>query len=61
VKYRVEVPNSFAVLEDFDTEVEINNISQEVLGYYEMKQHKVCFNEGCSKLLDQRKHAKLQW
>jgi hypothetical protein len=32
-----------------------------VLGYYELKKHKPWFDEGCSKLLDQRKQAKLQW
>jgi hypothetical protein len=26
-----------------------------------MKQHKPWFDEGCSQLLDKRKHAKLQW
>jgi hypothetical protein len=31
------------------------------LGYYELKQHKPWFDEGCSKLLDKREQAKLQW
>jgi hypothetical protein len=31
------------------------------LGYFELKNHKPWFDEGCSKLLDQRKQAKLQW
>jgi hypothetical protein len=31
------------------------------LGYYELKKHKLWFDERCSKLLDQRKLAKLQW
>jgi hypothetical protein len=35
--------------------------AKENLGYYELKQHKLWFDEGCSKLLDQRKQAKLQW
>jgi hypothetical protein len=59
-------------LEDLDAEVEINsawetireniNISaKESLYYFEMKKHKPWFDEGCSKLLDQRKEAKLQW
>jgi hypothetical protein len=59
-------------LEDLDTEVEINSawerirenikISAKVsLGYFEFKKHKPWFNEGRSKLLDQRKEAKLQW
>jgi hypothetical protein len=30
-------------------------------GYYELKKHKPWFNEGCSKLLDQRKQAKERW
>jgi hypothetical protein len=71
-KYRVEVSNRFAALEDLDAEVEINttretiteNIkisAKESLGYYELKQHKPWFDEGCSELLDQRKQAKLQW
>jgi restriction endonuclease S subunit len=59
-------------LEDLDAEVEINsawemirennNISaKDSLGYFELKKHKTWFNEGCSRLLDQRKEAKLQW
>jgi hypothetical protein len=35
--------------------------AEESIGYYELNKHKVWFNEGCSKLLDQRKQAKLQW
>jgi hypothetical protein len=68
-QYRVEVSNRY---EDLDAEVKINsdwetieeniNISaKESLGYFEMKKHRPCFAEGCSKLLDQRKQAKLQW
>jgi hypothetical protein len=69
--YRIEVSNRFALLEDLDVEVEINrawetineNIkisAKESLGYYELRKHKPWFYEGCSKLLDQRKHTKLQ-
>jgi hypothetical protein len=39
----------------------INIYAKESLGYFELKQHKPWFDEGCSKLLDQRKQAKLQW
>jgi hypothetical protein len=50
-KYRVEVSNRFAALEDLDAGVEINTIwetirgnikisAKERLGYYELKQHK---------------------
>jgi hypothetical protein len=64
--------NRFAALENLDIEVDINrawkiireNIkisAKESLGDYELKKHKLWFNEGCSKLLDQRKQAKLQW
>jgi hypothetical protein len=71
-KYHVEASNRFAALEDLDAEVETyttwetirENIKisvKESLGYYELKQHKPWFNEGCSELLDQRKQAKLQW
>jgi hypothetical protein len=71
-QFRVEVSNRFAALEDLDVEVEINSAwetirenikisAKEGLGYFEMKKHKTWFDEGCSKLLDQRKQAKLQW
>jgi hypothetical protein len=59
-------------LEDLDAEVEINsawktireNIKisvKESLCDYDLKKHKPWFDEGRSKLLDQRKEAKLQW
>jgi hypothetical protein len=65
-QYHVEVSNKFAALEDLDTEVEINSAwetirenvkisAKESQGYYELKKHKPWFDEGCSKLLDQRK------
>jgi hypothetical protein len=71
-KYWAEVSNWFAALEDLDTEVEINSVwetirenikisAKESLGYCESKKHKPWFDEGCSKLLDQMKQAKLQW
>jgi hypothetical protein len=57
-------------LEDLDAEVEINSAwetirgnikisAKESLGYFEFKEHKPWFDEECSKLLDQRKEAKL--
>jgi hypothetical protein len=69
-QYRVEVSNRFASLEDFDAEVEINNAWEMIreninisakssLGYFELKKHKPWVDEGCSKLADQRKQAKL--
>jgi hypothetical protein len=36
-------------------------LAQENLGYCESKHHKPWFDEECSKLVDQRKQAKLQW
>jgi hypothetical protein len=34
--------------------------AEENLGYYELKKHTPWFDEGCLKLLDQRKQAALQ-
>jgi hypothetical protein len=70
-QYRVEVSNRFVALEDLDAEVEINSVwemireniisAKESLGYCELKKYKPWFDQACSKLVDQRKHAKLQW
>jgi hypothetical protein len=35
--------------------------AKESLGYLDLRKHKPWFEEGCSKLLDQRKEAELQW
>jgi hypothetical protein len=70
-QFRVEVSNRFAALEDLGAEVEINSAwetirenitisAKESLGYFELKKHKPWYDEGCSKLLDQRKETKLQ-
>jgi hypothetical protein len=59
-------------LEDLDAVVEINSAWGEIKDnikisakespcYYEGRKHKPYFDEGCSKLLDERKNAKLQW
>jgi hypothetical protein len=64
-QYRVEISNRFAAL---DTGLDVNktwetigkNIrisANESQGYYELKTLKPRFDEGCSKLLDQRKKA----
>jgi hypothetical protein len=34
---------------------------KERLNYFKVKKHQPWFDERCSKLLDQRKQAKLQW
>jgi hypothetical protein len=55
-------------LENLEAEVENNSAWEntkisvkESLCYFELKRHRPRFDEGCSKLLDQRKQAKLQW
>jgi hypothetical protein len=71
-QYLVEISNRFAALENVNDDVDINRAWETIrenikisakasLGYYELKNHKPRFDEGCSKLLDQRKQAKLQW
>jgi hypothetical protein len=71
-KYSVEVSNRFAALEDLNAEVEINSDWERIrenikisakrsVGYFELKKHKPWFNRGFSKLLGQKKQAKLQW
>jgi Zn-finger nucleic acid-binding protein len=35
--------------------------AKESPGYYDLKKHETWFDEECSKLLDRRKEAKLQW
>jgi hypothetical protein len=59
-------------LEDLDAEVEISRAwemikvdikisAKESLGYCKLKKHKPWFDQESSKLVDQRKQAKLQW
>jgi hypothetical protein len=71
-QFRVGVSNWFAALESLDAGVEINSAwemirenikisAKDSLCYFELKKHRLWFDEGCSKLLDQRKQAKLQW
>jgi hypothetical protein len=71
-QFCIELSNKFPALEDLNAEAEINSAwetirenikisAKESLGYFEFKNHKPCFDEGCSKLFDQRKQAKLQW
>jgi hypothetical protein len=71
-QYRVEISNRFATLENLDTEGDVNKAWETIrenikisakksLRYYDPKKIKSWFHEGCSKLLDQRKQAKLQW
>jgi hypothetical protein len=71
-KYQVELSNRFAALESLDKSFDINNAwesirenikpsSKEKLGYQNLKHNKPWFDYECSKLIDQRKQAKLQW
>jgi hypothetical protein len=71
-QYRVELSNRFAALEHLYTEVNVNRAwetigenkkisTKESLSCNELKKHKPWFDEGCSKLLNRRKQAKLQW
>jgi hypothetical protein len=71
-QYQVVIRNKFAALESLDDSEDINrsgdNIrenfktsAQENLGYCELNHHKTWFCEECSKLVDQRKQAELQW
>jgi hypothetical protein len=69
-QYQVTIRNKFAALENLEDSRAINgawdnireNIkisAQESLGYCESKHRKPWFDEGCSKLANQRKQAKL--
>jgi hypothetical protein len=70
-EYQIEISNRFAALANLDDDVDINRawetirenikISAKASLGYELKKHKPWFDKGWSKLLDQRKQAKLQW
>jgi hypothetical protein len=71
-QYWVTIRNKFAALENLEDSGDINracdnireNIkisAQENLGCCELKHHRPWFVEEYSKLVDQRKQAKLQW
>jgi hypothetical protein len=71
-QYLVTTRNMFAAVENLENSWDINrawdnireNIKisvQESLGYCEPKQRKPWFDEGCSKVVDGSKQAKLQW
>jgi hypothetical protein len=51
----VEINSAFETIRE-----NIKISAKESLGYFELKKHKPWFDEGCTKLLDQRKDAKLQ-
>jgi hypothetical protein len=71
-QYQATIRNMFAALENLEDSGDINrawdnirdNIkisAQESLGYCEPKHRKPWFDEECSKLVDRRKQAELQW
>jgi hypothetical protein len=71
-EYQVEISNRFTPLENLGDDGDINRASEtirenitisakESLGCYELKKHRPWFHEGCSKVLNQRKQANLQW
>jgi hypothetical protein len=66
-KYHIEISNRFPALDNLDTEVDINrawetirenitNSANKSVGCYELEKHNLWIDEGCSKLLDQRKN-----
>jgi hypothetical protein len=68
----MEFSNTFAASENLDAEGDstrnwetirgnIKISTKDSLGYRELKTHKPWLDEGCSKLLVQRKQDKLQW
>jgi hypothetical protein len=71
-KYQVKISNTFAALESLDESFDINNAWESIrenvktsakdnLRYQKLKYNKLWFYDECSKLIDQRKEAKLQW
>jgi hypothetical protein len=71
-QYQIKISNRFAALENLNISENINwaweNIKESIkisakesLGLYERKQHTRWFYKECSKFLDQRKQAKIQW
>jgi hypothetical protein len=71
-KYQVEISSRFANSEILDESSDINNAlesfrentktsAKDNLGYQKLKRNKPWFDDECSKLIDQRKQAKLQW
>jgi hypothetical protein len=68
MQFCFEISRIFAALETLDADVDINSASgtirenikmlvKESPDYYELKKHRPLFDEGCPKLLDQKKRA----
>jgi hypothetical protein len=73
-QYQVTIKSKFAALENLPVEnngdisrswdtvrENIQILTNESIGRCEWKHHKLWFDEECSKLVDGRKQAKLQW
>jgi hypothetical protein len=71
-QYQIKISKRFAALEDLNNSEDINraweNIKENInasakhnLGLHELKQHERWFDEECSRFLDHRQLAKLQW
>jgi len=71
-QYQIKISERFAVLEKLNDSEDLNraweNIKDNIkssaiesICLYELKQHKPWFDEECSRLLDQRTQAKMQW
>jgi hypothetical protein len=69
--YHVQISNRFADLENLDADVDNNRASRnisantnilvkQIIGYYELKKQKSCFDDRCSEVSDQSKQTKLQ-
>jgi hypothetical protein len=68
----VEISYRFAAFENSDESMDINSAwesitenikrsAKENVGYHRLKHNKPWFDDECSKLIDQRKQAKLRW
>jgi hypothetical protein len=71
-KSHIKISNRFVALESLDESFHINNAWESIrenintttkdnVGYQKLKHNKPWFDDECSKLIDQRKQAKLQW
>ena len=71
-QYQIEITCRFAASENLSDDKNMNrawenikwNIktsAKDILGLYELKQHKPWFDEECVHFLDQRKRAAMQW
>jgi hypothetical protein len=71
-KYQVEMSSTFADSESLDESFDVSNAWESIreniktsakdnLGYHRLKHNKPWFYDDCSKLIEQREQAKLQW